>query len=346
MSLKLRYSTEIDDGKQPFSLFEEKTISLVETRGIASYDSRQIIDKIIEYINYYIEVINHYITYHNEYYNDYDGEHYVKISDYITIKIPTELTGQFKEFDKLELIIYVKNIIGKVSPVKHITDSEGKNSLAINNGIKDNKLKFAKITIYCSSINNKIIESDFYEAFTHEFNHTYEEYYRKLNNVVNNKVRDSLNNFYHINMREKHKLLDSDNIIEQSFGWVLYTLWSKHEFNAWVTSSYSYLKGINSERNYFSLDIKNCEAYEVYQQIKNNFIPEIKKCEDITMWIHVNNIVSKNKISIDNITQETILKISNFKNRFINKSEKLLDKFWIKLCRTAALWYDEKENKN
>ena len=346
MSLKLRYYTEIDDGKEPFSLFEEKTISLVETRGIASYNKRQFIDKIIEFLDYYITLYSDYINYKQDSYKDYDGDHWVKVSNLITVKIPSELTKDFNEFEKLELIVYVKDIKGNIKPNKHITDSVGKNSLAINNKISDNKLKLAKIEIWCSSINGKIIKSDFYEAFTHEFNHAYEEYYRKLNNVVNNKVRDSLNNFYHINMREKHKLLNSDNIIEQSFGWVLYTLWSKHEFNAWVTSSYSYLKGINSERNYFSLDIKNCEAYEIYQQIKNNFIPEIKQCEDITMWIHVNNIVSKNKISIDNITQETILKISNFKNRFINKSEKLLDKFWIKLCRTAALWYDEKENKN
>lgn len=344
--MNLRHFTEIEDNKPKFTIFEEKTIDIVESRGIASYDNRQIIEEIIDIINQYIEIYSSYVNWYKEIYNDYKGKHNVKVSDYIQIKIPKEITNKFKEFENLELIIYVKNIIGNINPYNHITDSLGKNELVLNNEINNNKLKLAKITIYCTAINNKIVKSDFYEAFTHEFNHAYEEYKRKLSNINNNNVKDSLTNFKHLNLKQRQKLLISKNEVESSFGWILYSLWAKNEFNAWVTSSYSYLKGIDSKRENFYFDIKNCEAYELYQNIKNKFLPVIKKCEDITMWIHVNNIISYNKMSIDDINEKSLEKIKKFKKRFINKTEKIIDRFWIRLCRNASLWYDEKEKIN
>ena len=81
-------------------------------------------------------------------------------------------------------------------------------------------------------------------------------------------------------------------------------------------------------------------------------MPIIKNCKSISRWVYVYNIINKNKISTDFVERdELIKKLQTFKKSFIKRTEMLIDKFWIKICRTASLWYEEKneldkKNKN
>lgn len=343
--MKQKYDLIIDDGKPPFSNFENKVVRLVETRGLAMFSEFYIIDEIIEYIDIFLQKNDNKI-YHKGKYENFDGEHIVDISEEIEIEIPQEITQKFSSFNNFNLIVYVSNIKGNIKHRRHIISSQGKCVVLPKHEIKDNKLKDVLIEIHCTSINNSLILSDFYEAFNHEYNHAYENYKRHLNKIKNPEIKTNFEYLKYQNYENRSDLIYSDNSTEEAFGWILYILWNKTEYNSWVTSAYSYLKGINSDRNSFFLDIKNCEAYDLYQKIKTLYIPEIKECSNLYLWVHIYNTISKNKISTNKDNKKEIIKrINNFKEKFIDRSEKQLNKFWIKLCRNASLWYDEKEFK-
>lgn len=325
-----------------YSNFEKKTILVVENRGIASYDVQNNIDDIVTFINNTIEKYENMLQYKGGYYYDNIGEHIVKKAK-LKIRIPQSYTIKFKEFNDFSLELFITNIVGNIDSKNHKSNTNGSNEIIKNNSINNEKLNKVNIKINCDAINNKIVLKDFYETFNHEYNHAYEEYKRFLNKAKNNNIKNAEEVFNYYGVKNRNELLKSENEIEKSFGWVLYVLWNKGEFNSWTTSSYSYLKGIKSSRNNFSDDVKKCDGYSTYQYLKNNFIPEIKKCDNYLMWVSIYNMVSKNKI-IDFSNKENFEKIKYFKERFIKISEKRLNRFWIKLCRNASLWYDELEN--
>ena len=335
----------IDKMYEGYNDFETKSILLVETRGIASYDKQKIIYSMIEYINNEISNRKENLAYVNGYYRHRKGVQEIAIStSRLIINIPKKITEEFKEFKDLYIKVKVRDLHGNINPKYHINSSIGSNCLYNNNKITSGKLNVAAIEIICDSINGKLIVSDFYDSFNHEYNHAYEEYKRSLNKEKNKKIKSGYELNKYTNNNFKLNLLNSSNKNEKSFGWILYLMWDKSEFNAWATSSYSFLKSIESQRHNFAEDIKYCDAFEKYMDLKNIYLPSIKNCDDGDLWIYVYNIVTKENINVFRNKQEVLKQLNQFKLRFIKKTESLIDKFWIKLCKTASLYYDEIEN--
>ena len=107
-----------------------------------------------------------------------------------------------------------------------------------------------------------------------------------------------------------------------------------------------YFIPLRKRRGFHTLgQIKRCDAYVKYKNIKTKYLPIIKNCDNGDLWNYVYNIVTKEKLNIFRNKKEVLNQINSFKKRFIKKTESLVDRFWIKLCRTATLYYDEKENE-
>ena len=327
-----------------YSEFETNTILLVEKQGLASFDRQNTIKKMVDYIDEQIAERKENLAYASAFYRHRKGVKEIAVStSYLIIKIPEEITKEFTCFNNLSIKVKVRDLHGNIDLKNHINTSGGKNTTFKNNCIVNGKLDNVEIEITCNSINGKLIASDFNDAFNHEYNHAYEEYKRFLNKEKNSKIKGGYEINKYVNQDFRLKLLNSVNETEQAFGWILYMLWYNSEFDAWATSSYSFLKGIDSERYNFSDDIKRCDAYVKYKNIKTKYLPIIKNCDNGDLWIYVYNIVTKEKLNIFRNKKEVLNQINSFKKRFIKKTESLADRFWIKLCRTATLYYDEKE---
>ena len=132
--------------------------------------------------------------------------------------------------------------------------------------------------------------------------------------------------------------MHSNDKIKRLISRIEYMLWDKSEFNAWTTSGYSYLKGIKSKRENFHNDIKGCEAYMHYKNIKDN-IDDLYKLNDIDIWMDVYKVLNKKELKLDDKNFDK--KINDIKNKFIIQSKFLLNKFWKRLCRNATLHYNE-----
>ena len=335
------YTNNIYEG---YSEFETNTILLVEKQGLASFDRQNTIKKMVDYINEQIAERKENLAYASAFYRHRKGVKKIAIStSHLIIKIPEEITKEFTCFNNLSIKVKVRDLHGNIDLKNHINSSGGKNAIFKNNCIVNGKLDNVEIEITCNSINGKLIASDFNDAFNHEYNHAYEEYKRFLNKEKNSKIKGGYEINKYVNQDFRLKLLNSVNETEQAFGWILYMLWYNSEFDAWATSSYSFLKGIDSERYNFSDDIKRCDAYVKYKNIKTKYLPIIKNCDNGDLWIYVYNIVTKEKLNIFRNKKEVLNQVNSFKKRFIKKTESLADRFWIKLCRTATLYYDEKE---
>ena len=326
------------------SEFERKSVMLVETCGVASYDVQGVIYQIVSYVNDEINKVYNTFQYTPIRYKNRKGVKIIQQStEQLIINIPKDITKQFTNFENLEVIVKITDLKGNINPKDHICSSEGVNSVKSKGEIKNDKLVYSKITISCSSINGKLIVPDFYDAFNHEYNHAYEEFKRVKNKENNPKIKTGLEINNHINSNLRRGLLLSKNDTERAFGDILYTLWTKKEFNAWVTSTYSYLKGVESDRYSFLEDLKKTDAYKKYINIKNVYLPLIKQCNNGDLWIYVHNIITKDKIIPSGNKHGILHKLNVFKERFIRKTENQLNKFWVQMCKTASLYYNEKE---
>lgn len=332
--------------------FEINAMQIMEMRGLASFGLQDVVEEMYDYCCNYIK--NNYPNLKDKYQSGNirsTGED-VKIYKY-SIVIPKEITNKFTEFINFNVTVNVTDIICKKF-LPSTFAGDGNTELKKYNELdNEDKLIDCNIIISCYAKNNQVLFHQFFEAFNHEYNHAIEQKKREVNKKYDTNIRSSFDDFMYKKTNNRHQLLNDSDIENKSFGWILYMLWSKTEFNAWATSAYSFLKSINSERREFVDDIKKSEVYIYYNDLKNKYIPTIKDCKSLRKWVYIYNILNKDEIDLNMESNKTELKkrIINFKKSFIKRTEYLLERFWIKTCRTASLWYEEKneldkKNKN
>lgn len=312
-----------------FSTFENKSIMLLEKMGIASFEYNDLIEMMIDELNYKIKKLYDKTNYVKSKYNG----HNILICDY-KFSISDKITKQFKGINNFIINVEVKDIIGDISKYDfNITgDSEYYMLDEDDYDIDKDEIKNVKIVIKCYSINQSIIENDFYESFIHEYNHFEEDRNRLI------KHKELLKTYSKQTFSPSIYRIHSNDKIKRLISRIEYMLWDKSEFNAWATSGYSYLKGIKSKRENFHNDIRGCEAYMHYKTIKDN-IDDLYKLNDIDIWMNVYKVLNKKELKLDD--KNFNKKINNVKNKFIIQSKFLLNKFWKRLCRNATLYYNE-----
>lgn len=314
-----------------YSNYENKSIMLLEKLGIAAFEYIELIELMIDELNSKIK--NKFNT--NSYIKSAYKDEPILVGNY-KFSISKNITKQFEDIKNFNIIIEIKDIIGKIDKNNFdiIPDSEYYMLDEDDYDYKTQEIKNAKILIRCYSINQKIIEKDFYDTFIHEYNHLEEDKNRLLNH------KELLKHYSKRTFASDINSMKSNNKLNRLLSRIEYMLWDKSEFNSWTTSAYSYLKGIKSKRENFHKDIKACEAYKHYKFIKDN-IDKLYEFNNIDSWLIVYRILNRKQLNYND--KDFNEKLNNAKNKFIIKSKFLLNSFWKRLCRNASLYYLESE---
>ena len=161
-----------------FSTFENKSIMLLEKMGIAAFEYNDLIEMMIDELNYKIKKSYNKTNYVKSKYNG----HSILIGDY-KFSISNKITKQFEDINNFIIDVEVKDIIGDISKYDfNITgDSEYYMLDEDDYDIDKDEIKNVKIIIKCYSVNQSIIENNFYESFIHEYNHFEEDKNRLIN---------------------------------------------------------------------------------------------------------------------------------------------------------------------
>ena len=288
---------------------ENKLIRLVETCGFAGAPWKQEICNIINIIRNAVKTLG-------------PG------NEEISFNINDEITSQITFLTNLQIkckgFLYHKdknlptNLGGMVGSYK---------PLEIKYKDEQKCLDGVFITLYVVYNNDgKILNKYLEGTLSHEINHVYDMFMR----IQKNEIIKYNQSVY------KYKYFPQDNKFLYN---IFYRLFSETEFNALVSSVYSDLKEINSQRENYSIDILNTQAYEVYNEIKNNYNKTVdklsnKEVQEIKLYL--------NKYSI-NIKCDENVSDKTFKRCFKLKIEHLLRKLFKNICRAASYYYDEVE---
>lgn len=305
-------------------LFEHKQIVLTEERTVAAYRYKKIIEQILDYI----------ITFCNE--NKPSGMNYYKYKlETIPIftynfEIPKELTELFKEFDNLT----IKTVIHKLNTSNELSliPIQGNSFYNVDNKIVSNG-KLVNPTINIESfLNSQNDTSKLMSDIYHELNHLFEDYLR---------LKGS-GNLFGLQQHDERRIIrygiglitNAETESDFMVGSIIYRLWDNSELSAGATSVYATLKSLNSTRENFSKDILKTQAHKEYSTLKNN-IETLKHYNSKYRWRLYQSMISPKKVGVETV--------DNFKKYFLRRSETLLKQYFIKMCKSASLWYDESD---
>jgi hypothetical protein len=308
----------------------EKVISLVESRGMfKDYDS----------------VINLIITYCDTYIKQNNPDKKIKVSkgnniavnlNLYKINIPIDILNKISWANNKEIIINVSDMneedLNKLGE-KDIIDNRnaGYSNLSFDKIDANGKLSKLSIFLYVFSLNKKIYYQNLHSSLYHELTHAFENYSRLKKN--NNGLFTILNNTNYFDIINS----DSNDPNLMSFNEINYRLLINTELNALIASTYGDLQRINSVRNNFSRDIKQTDAYKIYDSIKNHILPSIIKL-DANYWkiFKSKTYLQKNKT----------ISINNFKKEFIKSVDFKLNELIKGIGKVASQYYDDIEMKN
>lgn len=326
---KIEESNEkyIKENIKPFNNKELNVIRLVENRTIATFENRNVIEEIIDFVkenvlanNKTIKTIKEPIELplkNGEYINDICLKYF--------IEIPTDILKQFNIDNNLKIRIICTRI-----KLNEEVDYKQMQFLSRYFPIdKTNSRKHQnEIQLSCWMNGKNLIDNVLRRNLVHELNHAIED------NKRIPKGYGLIDRIDKKNLDFAQKLMHSSEIQYKYLGNILYRLWDNSEIPAGATSVYSDLKSKNSDRVNFRQDLQQTQAYREYKMLIDKAYPLVAQInnDDIWMWIQYN--LTKN-ISIDS---------KEYKAFFLRKTKKLLDDYFVKIGKSASLWYDEKEN--
>ena len=306
---------------------------LVESRAIAAIEYEDIINEIVDDLynqtKRYISNINtdNYPIVYSE------GNIPVKVVQF-NIKAEQNIINQITE---------IKNMPIQINGLAYFLNEKDINKIKVNNTnayyrsnthdkVKNNNIKSDKHVIILNmvSFNGRVSRNWIYTQLMHELNHTFENYYRLSNTNNNFGLAKSA-------IRKNKKFDFNDYLgLEKESRYVksiVYCLFNDAELSAHATEVYSFLKSIDGKRDNYSNDIKNSNAYKEYTSL-HIMIKHLSNVNDKQFWEYI-----KNKTQYKDLTS------GDFKNKFIRKSWKLLEKYLRKIGAVASLYYD-KNNGN
>jgi len=169
----------------------------------------------------------------------------------------------------------------------------------------------------------------------HELNHKIDEYYRTVNSKQ--KIGDTFT--------QAHEYTAFKQMFggENAYYHIIYRLFSESEQNALISSLYKELEEMDSSRNNFKKDLKECFAYKAYDWLRK-CINAISQENNMRTWellrdffIQYPRLSPLPKTNLNNVS------LTTFRNAFIKKSQRELEKLFRGLGRVASYYYDMHE---
>ena len=294
---------------EEFRNTENKLIRLVETCGFAGAPWKQEIGNIINTIRSAVKQLG-------------PG------NDEISFNLSDEITSQITFLTNLKIVctgFLYKN--GKKLPYDVGGETGSYKSLEITQKEGCECLDGIIINFYIAyDDNGKILNKNLEGTLSHEINHAYDILMRLKHNDLN-KYNQSVKKYINFQTNNKNLFI------------IFYRLFSETEFNALISSVYSDLKKINSQRKNYQNDITLTQAYEIYDQIKwtyNDTINDLTEEELNQIKIHFQQYGIKLKCP-KNASEKTFKRVLKLKIEF------LLRKLFKNICRAASYYYDEVE---
>lgn len=286
---------------------ENKTIKLFEKQGVAAFRYNNVIKEIVNFIKKQFSK--------------------TKSSNII---VPQHISNKIDMLENPKIIVNIVN--------NYDADFLSGSGTTILNNSKlnlNNKLENITIKITAYSYNDILYIRTLTNSLYHELNHCYEFYKRLINGEDYYEFPQKLftNNHY--------KYLElSSNKITNYIKLVLYRLFFKTEYNALISSVYPDLLEYGTNKNNYREDLKNVQAFIIYEKIKNN----IHILDDLTeddwndlMFFCNNEEATNNSFGDFYIRAKSV---TSFKNKFKKTIKYKLVNMFKDIMHTAFLFYE------
>lgn len=290
---------------------------LSEERGVAARKYSGVVDEIIRYCNDFISPGS--IT--------ASLRHILGRGQY-KIKIPSKITKKIDFIDGLKLVINLSDMGSD-----RVSNSGGgwvvfmdKHTDAPGNGEKFPSIEMVIEGFYH---NGHVLKRTIENSLYHELNHCYDLWRRKA--YKKQKMISDIGIGYRTIDNVSFSPYPSCN---EFFHDIFYRLFIPTELNALVSGVYGDLKGMDSERKNYRVDIHDTQAAWVLDNFADNFDKNLENAS-------VDSLMQACKeMDVDGVSmQDAHTFLVTFKQVF----EKKMRQAWKGVGRAASLWYDDKE---
>lgn len=314
-----------------------KTVNILsEDRGMFT-NYEKIVNPIIKYVETYIK---------NNQPNAKENLNNIEANVY-NISIPINLLSEITWAENKIITINVFDIteqglnsIGGIKWAKNFTSGSAY-VLESDKLTPDNKLESLNVEFDLISVNKVLIANFIRNALYHELTHAFQNY---------NQLLKTGKGLYHSNLNTNYGEIkgnlespSNDEYINM-FNKINYTLLNTAELNATIAGVYGSLETLNSTRDNFAKDIQKISAYNMYKDIKDNYLPKLSALDDSywdlfqnTTYLQKKNPTPGNQSGLRRETPQ------KFKQRFLNSVNFKLKQFINGIGKVASQYYDNVE---
>lgn len=347
-----------------------------ETMGSAMVDKEDVIQDIINYVKYEwarIQEENVKPNSTDEFgFNDVPGSS-GKVYTYI-ILIPDQLTKKLELADEFELNVAIQNFVFDPKYLKYFGANErATGGQSYNGGGKFDrlnkttmKMENGRIDLIVPAVLGELQTKDMHSTLYHELNHSFTglQIKKNVSNLPDDEV-DKMNMTTMSSRAGKHpherlmKGLKPDPITDflnsitygkynkeyKSLNFILYAIWERTERNARAEAMYGDLKELHATRANFN---------QIYSQTSvarniNELNMQLDKLREVPahsmVWDYAATMMNMNARGKNKDRKNTELFYEKVKERFITRSEQLLDILYRKAMKVAELYFQRNEPK-
>ena len=288
---------------------ENKTIRLVEERGVAAFPYKAVIKGIVDYCC-----------------RSCAG---LKPGENREFTIPDSLTKKIAFVENLSIIV-------KVEDGTNFANSSGGGAInqKYSDQIINGKYSEATIEIEGYSYYGVLYERTIYNSLCHELNHLYEAWKELLRT-------NSMWLYASKNCKANpHITCFSSQELNRFLNQMIYRLFSESEMNAIIAGVYGDLAGFKSVRSNFHQDIKRTQAYKIYAAITDQLDvlrdTLIEEKENVIRFVHQLRLFG---IELNPYTKDA----DGYIKEFLRKTKFLLNCLIRGIGRTPSPSYDSVE---
>ena len=298
---------------------------------------------------------------------DYHGR--VKIYSF---SCPSDILADLDIAKNFELDIEIANYIFDEKYLKYMganeRGTEGGSVGGGKYGLFDRatlKMEYGRIYLTVPAINGQLQTKGLHSTLYHELNHSYTQVKIKRDktylpdddmlhqlNLTNSNNRQSPHphNFIQSEMSPdpvaqlvQSIRYGSDVEPYRAMNFIFYSIWERTELNARAEEMYGNLKALKATRQAFGEIYPQTSVYHNIQELKELLDTVRPVPPESRIWEHAAVVMNMNPRSKKGIADTRFFK--KVKERFISRSEELLDTLYKKAMKVAELYFQKHEPK-